>query len=141
MTTLPYRVSLTLVSCSLLLARDLCAAFVRQPVRYDFLLGAMAPSCCINEKRFATPQCSVILPLWTRMASTVSKWIFRPVDALDVNLGSDASCAFRDGLRHFLDVTVRRVIENENLWHRRLLSLRRVHFRVDTQQRAIACAN
>ena len=61
-------------------------ALVRQPMRYDFFLsGAMAPSCCISEKRFATPQCSVILPLCTRMASTVSKSIFRPVGATPRN--------------------------------------------------------
>ncbi len=32
------------------------------------------PSCCIRDRRFATPQWSVILPLRTRMTSTVSKW-------------------------------------------------------------------
>src|SRR5258708_1487181 len=31
------------------------------------------PSCCINEKRFPTPQWSVILPSRTRITSTVSK--------------------------------------------------------------------
>jgi hypothetical protein len=40
---------------------------------YAFLSDGSAPICCIREKRFATPQCSVILPSCTRMASTVSK--------------------------------------------------------------------
>ena len=35
-------------------------------------LAGQAPSCCIREKRLATPQCSVILPSRTRMTSTVS---------------------------------------------------------------------
>ena len=38
-------------------------------------LGGHAPSCCINEKRLATPQCSAILPSRTRMTSTVSNCI------------------------------------------------------------------
>ena len=30
---------------------------------YAFVAAGQAPSCCIREKRFATPQCSVNLPL------------------------------------------------------------------------------
>jgi hypothetical protein len=45
-----------------------------------------APSCCIAEYRFAAPQCSVILPSCTRMASTASKWILRPVGATPRNV-------------------------------------------------------
>jgi hypothetical protein len=39
------------------------------------LLGAAgnAPSCCMSEKRFATPQCSTIWPLRTRMAFSVRR--------------------------------------------------------------------
>ena len=33
--------------------------------------GGITPSCCIRSSSVATPQCSVILPLTTRMASTV----------------------------------------------------------------------
>src|SRR3981081_4170863 len=32
----------------------------------------------MREKRFATPQCSAILPSRTRITSTVSNWILRP---------------------------------------------------------------
>jgi hypothetical protein len=39
--------------------------------RRSYLAG-QAPSCCKREKRLATPQCSTILPLRTRMTSTVS---------------------------------------------------------------------
>src|SRR5439155_12377082 len=46
------------------------------------------PSCCIRDRRFATPQWSVILPLRTRMTSTVSKWILRPVGANSQNVPS-----------------------------------------------------
>ena len=38
----------------------------------DPYLAGQAPSCCKTEKRLATPQCSTILPLRTRMTSTVS---------------------------------------------------------------------
>jgi hypothetical protein len=41
------------------------------PARRSYLAG-QAPSCCKTEKRLATPQCSAILPLRTRMTSTVS---------------------------------------------------------------------
>ena len=41
------------------------------PDRRSYLAG-QAPSCCKREKRLATPQCSAILPLRTRMTSTVS---------------------------------------------------------------------
>jgi hypothetical protein len=51
-------------------------------------MAGNAPSCCMRENRFATPQCSVILPLRTRMTSTVSKWIFRPVGATPRNAPS-----------------------------------------------------
>ena len=36
----------------------------------------------MREKRLATPQCSVILPSRTRITSTVSNWILRPVGAM-----------------------------------------------------------
>ena len=39
--------------------------------------GIQPPICCISERRLPTPQWSVILPFWTRMTSTVSKWILR----------------------------------------------------------------
>jgi hypothetical protein len=45
-----------------------------------------APSCCMSEYRFATPQCSMIFPSCTRMASTASKWILRPVGATPRNV-------------------------------------------------------
>ena len=45
-----------------------------------------APSCCVSEYKFATPQCSMILPLCTRMASTASKRILRPVGAMPRNV-------------------------------------------------------
>lgn len=44
-----------------------------------------APSCSMSEKRLATPQCSLILPSTTRIASTVSNWIVRPVGAMPKN--------------------------------------------------------
>ena len=37
-----------------------------------FTTAGNTPSCCISEKRLATPQCSAIWPLCTRMTSTVS---------------------------------------------------------------------
>ncbi len=39
----------------------------------------------MSEKRLATPQCSVILPSTTRIASTVSNWIALPVGAMPKN--------------------------------------------------------
>ena len=45
-------------------------------------VGGSCPSCCSAEYKFATPQWSVIFPLRTRMASTVSKWIVLPVGAM-----------------------------------------------------------
>src|SRR5260221_10430931 len=39
----------------------------------------ITPICCMTEKRFATPQCSVIFPSTTRIASTASKLTFLPV--------------------------------------------------------------
>jgi hypothetical protein len=56
---------------------------------YSHVKAGKAPSCCIREKRFATPQCSVIFPSHTRMTSTVSKWINRPIRATPRN---DPSC-------------------------------------------------
>jgi hypothetical protein len=53
---------------------------------YAFVSAGQTPSCCIREKRFATPQCSVILPFRTRMTSTVSKLICRPVAARPRNV-------------------------------------------------------
>jgi hypothetical protein len=50
---------------------------------YAFGVPASAPSCCMREKRLATPQCSVILPSRTRITSTVSNWILRPVGAMN----------------------------------------------------------
>src|SRR6266487_2807433 len=52
---------------------------------YAFGVPGRAPSCCMREKRLATPQCSVILPSRTRITSTVSNWILRPVGAMPKN--------------------------------------------------------
>ena len=52
---------------------------------YAFGMPASAPSCCMREKRLATPQCSVILPSRTRITSTVSNWTLRPVGAMPKN--------------------------------------------------------
>jgi hypothetical protein len=52
---------------------------------YAFGVPASPPSCCMREKRLATPQCSVILPSRTRITSTVSNWILRPVGAMPKN--------------------------------------------------------
>ena len=44
-----------------------------------------APSCCRSDSKLATPQCSTICPSRTRIASTVSNWISRPVGAMPKN--------------------------------------------------------
>ena len=58
----------------------------RRRAVYACVAVGQAPSCCIRENRFATPQCSVILPWRTRMTSTVSKWMLRPVGARPRNV-------------------------------------------------------
>jgi hypothetical protein len=46
--------------------------YILRPYLDPSYLAGQAPSCCTREKRLATPQCSAILPLRTRMTSTVS---------------------------------------------------------------------
>src|SRR6266481_4019619 len=48
-----------------------CASFIFCFAQLDQKFKT--PSCCISEKRFPTPQWSVILPSRTRITSTVSK--------------------------------------------------------------------
>ena len=52
-----------------------CALHINHTMSYCFFGGSKwnNPSCCARDRRLATPQWSVILPLRTRMTSTVSK--------------------------------------------------------------------
>src|SRR4051794_18193853 len=57
----------------------------QREVRQVLIDAGRALSCSISEKRLATPQWSVICPLRTRMASTVSNWMLRRVGAIPKN--------------------------------------------------------